>query len=74
MRMTGRLGYVRPISWNPTVVNMAKVPVKSAELDAVGDWSLSTSTGCPSSADAPFSRACFTAAVSKVVPTPVPRY
>ena len=72
--MTGRLGYVRPISWNPAVVNMANVPVNSAAPDTFGDRSWSMSTGCPSSIDAPCSRACFTAAVSKAVPTPPPRY
>ncbi len=29
--MTGRLGYVRPISWNPAATNVRIVPVNEAE-------------------------------------------
>ena len=43
--MTGRLGYVRPISVNPAAANMANVPVNRADPLTRVVASLSTSTG-----------------------------
>ena len=52
-RMTGRLGYVRPISVKPAATKVRMVPVKSAEPLTRSAFSASVSTGWPSTAVAP---------------------
>lgn len=69
LRMIGRLGNVLPTSVNPARVNMATVPVNTAEGDGTAA-SAATSTGCPSTTDPPCSRAHSTAAPSKETPAP----
>jgi hypothetical protein len=68
--MTGRVGYVRATSVNPAAENIATVPVKMAEPPTRAALRAATSTGCPSTAVAPCSRANSTAALSSAEPTP----
>jgi len=72
--ITGRLGYVRATSVNPAARNMAMVPVKMAAPPTRAALRAATSTGCPSTAIAPCSRANSAAAVSSAEPTPDRRW
>jgi hypothetical protein len=68
--ITGRVGDVRATSVNPAAENIATVPVKIADPPTREALKAATSTGCPSTAVAPCSRANSTAALSSVDPTP----